>query len=315
MQLHGLFYAYLKMNRSKKSPYRKKDGFLGEEAIVLPKMVMQQCENTPLVNSLFITDIGYYPKAQYHFRERKQGINQNILIYCVDGKGQATIEGKKFLIKANNYLIIPAGKRHFYQSESIFPWTIFWIHFGGSNSGIISDILYKRMLAGKNTIVPSDHLPVVFKKMYNTLQMGYSTDNMIYAGLTLSHFLTAFLYPDKMGEINPNSTQNIEKVIRFLKDNIHITLTLKEIASVANISPPHFCNKFKENTGYSPIAYFNHLKLQKACHLLRFSPLRISEIAHAVGMDDPFYFSRLFSSTMGISPKAFRNSKLMTTSI
>jgi AraC-like DNA-binding protein len=303
------------MDRLKKPPYRKRDGFLGEEAIVLPKMVMQQCENTPLVKTLFITDIGYYPKAQYHFRERRHGINQNILIYCVDGKGLATIEGKRFLLQANNYLIIPAGKKHFYQSESVFPWSIFWIHFGGSNSGIFSDILFKRMLAGKNTITPSDHLAIVFRKMYDTLQMGYSTDNMIYASLMLSNFLTSFLYPDRDGEISPNHTQSIEKVILFLKDNIHRTLTLKEIASVANISPAHFSNKFRENTGYSPIAYFNHLKLQKACQLLRFSTLRISEIALAVGIDDPYYFSRLFSSTMGVSPKEFRNSKLMTSNL
>jgi AraC family transcriptional regulator of arabinose operon len=302
------------MKRLKKPPYRKRDGFLGEDAIVLPKMVIQQCESTPLVNSLFITDIGYYPKAEYHYRERRHGINQNILIYCVDGKGQATIEGKKFMIHATNYLIIPAGKKHFYQSESVFPWTIYWIHFGGSNASVISEILYKRMLADNNTIIPSDQLLAIFRRMYNSLQMGYSTDNMIYSSLSLSNFLTSFLYPDKNNETTEKDTKNFDKAIHFLKENIHRSLTLNEIASVVNISPSHFSNKFKEITGYSPIAYFNHLKLQKACQLLRFSQLRISEIAHEVGFDDPYYFSRLFSLNMGVSPKEFRNSKLMTKS-
>src|SRR5690606_40995788 len=58
--------------------------------------------------------------------------------------------------------------------------------------------------------------------------------------------------------------------------------------------------------GYSPIEYFNHLKIQHACQLLQFSDRRIFEIALAIGIEDPYYFSRLFSTQMGISPKQYR---------
>jgi AraC-like DNA-binding protein len=68
----------------------------------------------------------------------------------------------------------------------------------------------------------------------------------------------------------------------------------------------HYSSLFKKKTGFSPIDYFNHLKIQKACQYLQFTQLRIREIALKVGISDPLYFSRLFTQTMGYSPKEYR---------
>ena len=64
-----------------------KDGFDGERAIVLPQLIISMIEEDPLLAALHITDIGYYPKAEHHFRERNQPINQYVFIYCIDGAG------------------------------------------------------------------------------------------------------------------------------------------------------------------------------------------------------------------------------------
>ena len=292
--------------------FKKKSGFTGEEAIVLPAKVIQQCLSTPLVSSLFITDIGYYPKAEYHYRERKNGINQHILIYCIDGKGESVIDGKKFIIKATNFLIIPSEKRHVYFSDKENPWSIFWMHFRGENADVIADLLYKKMLDENNVLIQNDQLIGLFRNIYKSLQLGYSLDNMLFSSITLYQFLSEFIYGDNKNKINQDlNDKSFNGVIQFLKSNIHRSLTLNEIASVYNLSPSYFSNKFKETTGYSPIEYFNHLKLQKACHLLRFTNLRISEIANEIGIVDPYYFSRLFSTHMGVSPKQFRVKKNM----
>ena len=75
-----------------------------------------------------------------------------------------------------------------------------------------------------------------------------------------------------------------------------------DIARTINLSPFHFYSVFKKKTGFTPIEYFNHLKVQKACQYLLFSDLRIKEIAYQLGIDDPYYFSRLFRKVMGTSP-------------
>ena len=62
---------------------RQKDGFQGERQIVLPPVIVEMERKDPLVSSLYVTDIGYYPNATNHYRARKQPIDQYVLIYCV----------------------------------------------------------------------------------------------------------------------------------------------------------------------------------------------------------------------------------------
>ncbi|PGH40196.1 MAG: AraC family transcriptional regulator, partial [Candidatus Nephrothrix sp. EaCA] len=62
----------------------------------------------------------------------------------------------------------------------------------------------------------------------------------------------------------------------------------------------------RKKTGYSPMVFFNRLKVQRACQYLKSSTLRINEIAYKIGIQDPFYFSRMFAKTIGISPAEYR---------
>jgi AraC-like DNA-binding protein len=226
--------------------------------------------------------------------------------------GESVIEGRKHIIKATNYLMIPAWMKHSYQSDKKQPWTIFWMHFRGSNANVISDILYKNMLNAGNSVLMSEKHKDLFYTILSNLQKGYGYDNMMQLTIILHEYLSHFLFPDSKSIQEKEIKENmIDLIVGYLKENIHKPLTLNEIATVANYSPTHFSSKFKKMTGYSPLEYFNHLKLQKACHMLRFTQLRIGEIADAIGISDPYYFSRLFKNHLGVSPKEFRSSKQM----
>lgn len=87
---------------------RKESGFLNERAIVIPKDILNKNSLNPLTSLLYPTDIGYYPKAQGHFIERKTGSSQHILIYCNDGEGWYDIgKGKNIIKKINSSLLKP----------------------------------------------------------------------------------------------------------------------------------------------------------------------------------------------------------------
>jgi AraC-like DNA-binding protein len=59
-------------------------------------------------------------------------------------------------------------------------------------------------------------------------------------------------------------------------------------------------------TSMSVSRYVRSLRLRKAQELLSSSGLNISEVAYAVGFDNPKYFSRVFSEEFGISPANYR---------
>ena len=66
---------------------------------------------------------------------------------------------------------------------------------------------------------------------------------------------------------------------------------------------------FKDRTGFAPIDYFLHMKVQKATQLLDFTEKTVKEIAAELGFDDPYYFSRLFKKIMSYSPTEFRHQR------
>ncbi|MGX5819358.1 AraC family transcriptional regulator [Chitinophaga lutea] len=289
---------------------KKKEGFAGQEAIVLPRKVIQGCQDHPLLRNLFITDIGYYPRAQDHYRERRQGSEQHILIYCTDGKGGCNIGGQEYAINTFDYLVVPAGTPHSYWASDRSPWSIYWMHFKGAAGDQLAGLLHERMKAQQYYHkYNEDHLGI-FHNMYRHLQRGYSIDNLIFCSMSLHYFLASFLYPDKFSlpRQEPGSDP-ADDAIRYLQQHIAHPLSLQEVAAAVNLSASHFSSIFRKKTGFSPMEYFNHLKMQKACQLLQFSTLRIGEIGQAVGIEDPYYFSRLFHSMMGLSPREYRNRK------
>ena len=55
---------------------------------------------------------------------------------------------------------------------------------------------------------------------------------------------------------------------------------------------------FKE-TGYAPMNYFLHMKIDRACQLLLHTNMKINQVALKLGFDDPYYFSRIFKKIVG----------------
>lgn len=106
---------------------KQKDGFSGERSIVLPQMIVDMEAADPLVSSLYITDIGYYPHAEGHYRKRAEPISQNVLIYCVDGAGRYIVDDREYSVTADQFFILPAGRPHAYGSSEDNPWTIYWV--------------------------------------------------------------------------------------------------------------------------------------------------------------------------------------------
>ena len=285
-----------------------KSGFNGERSLILPKVIIDIMENDPLTSLLHITDIGYYPKALHHFRQRNPPIDQYIFIYCIDGCGWFEINNTKYEVKENQCFILPAGIPHTYAASEHNPWTIYWVHFSGTHAKyFLPDEL------APQTIIPDSDSRIanrisLFEEVFNTLGNSFALENIRYATATFHHFLESIRYFKlyrKAGN-QKHDSDVIESTIHYLKENIERHLSLKNIADYSGFSPSYLSASFKERTGHSPLSYFNLLKIRKACELLDTTAMKLNQISFKLGFDDQFYFSRLFSKTMGISPKAYR---------
>lgn len=291
-----------------------KNGFQGERSLVMPEMILDLAESDPVLRTLHITDIGYYPHATYHYRERTEPIDQYVLIYCVKGSGRYKINGRQYEVKANQYFILPAMMPHAYASNNDDPWTIYWIHFCGDLASYYAD----------GAEAPTDITPNlssriadrnnIFEDIFLTLSDGYTIENLRYASSLLYYYLGSLRYLPlyrKCHKKEENSKNEIQTVInaalKYMEENIEKQISLQDLSTYTGYSVSHFSAIFKSCTGHSPLSYFNILKIKKACELLETTDMKINQICYKIGIEDAFYFSRLFTKTVGISPKKYRN--------
>lgn len=291
---------------------KRKDGFSGERALVLPQSVVREMEEEPLSSILHITDIGYYPRAKHHYRERKEAIGQFVFIYCIEGAGWYKAGNQEYRITANQYFILPAGIPHAYGADEHNPWTIYWIHFKGKLASY-----FAKQPGGPTDIKPGIHSRIsnridLFEEIFRTLEMGYSRENLLYACSIFHHYLGTLRYLQQYRNAVRNEMEKrdiVTAAIHFMKENIEKKLTLKEMADHTGYSPSHFSVLFSKRTGHAPLAYFNQLKIQEACRLLDFTDMKINQVCFKIGIEDTYYFSRLFSKIMGMSPREYKNMK------
>ncbi len=285
----------------------KPNGFQGERTVIIPELIIDEIQHNPISKQLYITDIGIYPKAKDHLRERVNGSKQHILMYCTDGEGWILIGNNRINVKANQYFIIPANIPHTYGSSKDNPWTIYWIHFSGLTADYFIDTISEAQNITPSEISRIDERLDLFEEMIQNLEMGYSMENIDYANICLWHFLASFRYLSQFRQVRkPQERDLTEKSIFYMRKHLKEKLTLEDLAQQANLSVAHYSMLFKQKTGHSPLNYLIQLKIQNACRLLDHTHLNIKEIAQQVGYDDPYYFSRIFKKIMNISPKEYR---------
>ncbi len=289
--------------------FKQRDGFQGEKLISLPETVWKKAiKENPVLANLYLTHIGYFPKAAYHFRERKNGCSDNIFIYCLDGKGWYSINEKRFEVGINDYFIIPATKEHLrYGADEQDPWTIYWIHFSGFDINTFNRSFNIELLDGPHQISFNEKGLELWNTMYKNLEMGFGFENLCKSNLCLYHFISTFLYPDATdSEKKQVENDLISSSIFYMQSKLAEKLTLEDLASMNKLSASHFSLLFRKRTGMSPLDYFIHLKLQQACLLLLTTQMKIKHIAAELGYDDAYYFSRLFKKYIKMSPLQYR---------
>jgi AraC-like DNA-binding protein len=283
------------------------DGFKGEKAIVTPYNIRELQAGNEIARQLYATHIGYYPHAKYHYRERAAGAAENILIYCEKGKGWIECCGEKHCLSGHQVFIIPQKEPHAYGSDLHDPWSIYWIHFKGENVHHFRSIIGKVMSIKDSTTSRYQDRFMLFESMFQNLEMGYSADNLEYISFCLMYFLASVKYLSQYREVKNVKVEDvIQKSILFMKDNLENKITLNDIAQFVGYSCSHLTTLFTQKTSYSPMEYYNRLRIRKACSYLQFSELKIKEIAFQLGFYDPFHFSKAFLKEMEITPREYR---------
>ncbi len=274
----------------------------------IPTPLLNEQKRNAITRNLYLAEIGEIEVKESTIWSESPNNENYLLAYCTKGSGIVIILGEQIPVSNDQFFIIPKNEAFKFYSVQNINTRFLIARFNGRNA--------RQM--GKDFSVVRDLIPSVnnrvanremlFDEIFNNLAKGFHDDNLEYVNFCFGHLLATFIYAHKTSDdIADESSPAVRRAINYLGKNLSVKISLNQLASEIGYSPTYLSTLFKRETNYSPISYFSHLKIVKACEFLDYTNMKVKEISFHLGYSDPYYFTKDFTKKMGLSPRNYRN--------
>ncbi len=274
----------------------------------LPYPLVNEQKAGAFISELYFTEIGKIEVGRATPWRSKGRLKDNMLAFCTSGQGIVVISGEQIPVSHDQFFVIPQGDEFKYFQVSEANSRFYVVFFNGGRTKMLRDefSVVRNLVPSVNNMVANREM--LFEEIFNNLAKGFHDEKLVYINYCFGHLLATFLYAHRTSDdLADDSNPVVRKALHFLNNNLNRKLTLNEIAREVGYSATYFTTLFKKETNYSPLSYFSHLKILKACEFLDYTSMKIKEISFHLGYSDPYYFTKDFKKKMGISPRNYRN--------
>ena len=103
--------------------------------------------------------------------------------------------------------------------------------------------------------------------------------------------------------ISKNKTR-LENIFTYVEHHYDKEINIEDVAKLANLTLPAFCNFFKKATQITFTEFVNRYRINKACLLIT-QDKTISECSYSCGFNNVTYFNRMFKKYTNKTPSEF----------
>lgn len=100
--------------------------------------------------------------------------------------------------------------------------------------------------------------------------------------------------------------KRLQEILNYIDGNFASALTTEQLAKVGECSSSTVQRLFQRHLGDRPISWIQKRRMEKAAVLLSSTLMPVGEVGQVVGIEDPYYFSRLFHQIKGCAAKEYR---------
>lgn len=236
-------------------------------------------------NHLSLDLRSYSEEVQAHQHDYHQ------LVFAVAGQLDMDVGGSGGNISQRHAAVIQAGNDHGFSSQE-------------KNCFLVADVpnALAPELERLPTFIPIDETLVKYVMfLHQKLLQGDGNKNSERQMLLL---LIQLLRERFGGEIQLD--RRIEAARAYLDQYFAQTVTLMQLAGVANLSVRQLSDLFRRQLGMTPQQYLIEKRMQFAWQVLESESLSIQQVANRVGYSSPSAFSDRFRKHFGHSPRYFR---------
>ena len=226
------------------------------------------------------------------------------LLFVSEGECVCLYNGEEYRMKSGDFVIYPPKVKQRYSFMDGTAVTTMWLHFSGVG---VEEIFSELGLGGGvfSAVSPAE-VRHYFKKMIHANSLSLTKYRVLAKGYLLN------LLSAVSGGGNSNFSVYkgaVADMLEYINLNWQKNLSVAELAEHVNLSESRAAHIFRENVGVPLHRYICTIKIENSKELLQNTDMSVAEISAMVGFSDPLYFSRTFKTSVGTSPRKYRNER------
>lgn len=107
----------------------------------------------------------------------------------------------------------------------------------------------------------------------------------------------------------PKAFVKARTILNYLNTEYQKKVTSTDIEQLFESDFDYLNRVFHKMSGYTIFNYLNTVRINKAKELIETTSIKFSEIGYLIGIDDPYYFSKLFKKYSGMTPTQYLERK------
>ena len=154
--------------------------------------------------------------------------------------------------------------------------------------------------------------------IYNRREEHYKR----FASIEFHRFIMKIAHEFVLNSISQTSGSSIRKsilkvdeIINYLNSNYMNKISSHQIEELYEGNFDYINRVFSERTGHTIFQYLNSIRMNHAKELISSTNLNFNEIAYLTGIEDQYYFSKIFKKYCGVTPSQYyetvRSNKLI----
>jgi AraC-like DNA-binding protein len=231
------------------------------------------------------------------------------IVFIKEGSGSHVIGDQKYSTRKGDILIYNSNVLH---DEMANPDTSMSVYCCGITNLKLKGLPVNHLVLEEVSYVlhsgeQADQIEALLKMMCSQVQEEKpGAEGM--CNYLLSALISLILQLPQEVTVLSNSEKSFlsNRIKQYIDENYLEEINLDSIAQSLSISPFYLVHVFKESTGFSPIQYIIRRRIGEAQSLLINTNYNVTQIAGMVGYDNISYFTTLFSKTVGMTPKKYR---------
>lgn len=244
------------------------------------------------------------------------------IIFVSSGALDINAEGYTGRIYKNQMMIHRPNETHSLTCDAAASPTVIIIGFTCSYSGL--DVfshapitltypeikkLAEIVKEGRNLFMPPYGVPLLeMKKKKNP---PFASEQML--KILIEYFLISatrrVAFSSETDSVKDEQKISAGEIAAYLKENFTEKITIDELAFLFRTNRSTLCKEFKNFTGKSVVEFLNDVKITEAKKRIRNTDKTFTEISEELNFDSVHYFTRLFKSSTGMTPKEYRKRK------